>query len=33
VAAELMINQKNRGDKTAVELFLAGVQSWNAGML
>ena len=30
--AELMNHQNTWGDKTAIELVLAGVQSWNAGM-
>ena len=26
--AEGLISEKSRGDKTAIELFLAGVQGW-----
>jgi len=29
VLAEGLLSENNRGDKTPLELFLAGVQSWN----
>jgi hypothetical protein len=28
--AEGLVSEKSRGDKTAIELFLAGVQGWEA---
>jgi hypothetical protein len=27
-----LLSAKNRGDKTAIELFAAGVQGWEAGL-
>jgi hypothetical protein len=30
--AEGPIAKSNRGDKTAIELFIAGVQGWEAGL-
>jgi hypothetical protein len=30
--AEGLVLEKNQGDWTPLELFLAGVRSWNAGM-
>jgi hypothetical protein len=32
VLAEGLIAKKDRGDRTPLELFLAGVQGWNAGL-
>jgi hypothetical protein len=28
--AEAFIPKKSRGDKTAIELFISGIQGWNA---
>jgi hypothetical protein len=32
VLAEGLISQQSRGNKTAIELFLAGVRRWEAGL-
>jgi hypothetical protein len=32
VLAEGLVSEKSRGDKTAIELFLIGVQGWEAGL-
>ena len=32
VLAEGLISENSRGDKTAIELFLAGVGGWDAGL-
>jgi hypothetical protein len=32
VLAEGLHSENSRGDKTAVELFLAGVRDWKAGL-
>jgi hypothetical protein len=30
VLAEGLVSEKNRGDKTPLELFLAGIRGWDA---
>ena len=32
VLAEGLVSENSRGDKTAIELFLAGVRGWEAGL-
>jgi hypothetical protein len=32
ILAEGLISEKNRGERTAIELFLAGIRGWEAGM-
>jgi hypothetical protein len=32
ILAEGLILKNSRGDKTAIELFLAGIQGWEAGL-
>jgi hypothetical protein len=32
VLAEGLISKNSRGDKTAIELFVAGIRSWEAGV-
>jgi hypothetical protein len=32
VLAEGLVSEKSRGDKTPLELFIAGVQGWQAGL-
>ena len=32
VLAEGLISKNSRGDKTAIELFLAGIRGWEAGL-
>jgi hypothetical protein len=32
VLAEELLSEKSRGDKTAIELFVAGVRGWEAGL-
>jgi hypothetical protein len=32
VLAKGLIAKKDRGDKTAIELFIAGIQGWQAGL-
>jgi hypothetical protein len=32
VLAEGLVSDKSRGDKTAIELFLAGIRGWEAGL-
>jgi hypothetical protein len=32
VFAEGLVSEKSRDDKTAIELFIAGVQGWEAGL-
>jgi len=32
VLAEGLISEKSRGDRTPLELFIAGVQGWEAGL-
>ena len=32
VLAEGLISQQSRGNKTAIELFIAGVRGWEAGL-
>jgi hypothetical protein len=32
VLAEGLLSEKTRGDKTAIELFVAGVRGWEAGL-
>jgi hypothetical protein len=32
VLAEGLLLRNNRGDRTAIELFVAGVQGWEAGL-
>jgi hypothetical protein len=32
VLAEGLVSKNSRGDKTAIELFLAGIQSWKVGL-
>jgi len=31
--AEGLVSENSRGDKTAIELFLASVRGWEAGLL
>jgi hypothetical protein len=30
--AEGLVSENSRGDKTAIELFIAGVRPWEAGL-
>jgi hypothetical protein len=30
--AEKLVSEHNRGDKTAIELFVAGIRSWETGL-
>jgi hypothetical protein len=30
--AEGLVSENSRGDKTAIELFLAGIQGWETGL-
>jgi hypothetical protein len=30
--AEGLVSENSRGDKTAIELFIAGIRSWEAGL-
>jgi hypothetical protein len=32
VIAEGLLSKNSRGDKTAIELFVAGVRGWEAGL-
>jgi len=32
VLAEGLVSEKSRGDKTAIELFIAGIRGWEAGL-
>ena len=32
VLAEGLLSEKSRDDKTAIELFLAGIRGWEAGL-
>ena len=32
VLAEGLLSENSRGDKTAIELFVAGVRGWEAGL-
>jgi hypothetical protein len=32
VLAEGLVSEKSRGDKTAIELFIAEVRGWTAGL-
>ena len=32
VLAEGLLSENSRGDKTAIELFIAGIQGWEAGL-
>jgi len=32
VLAEGLISKNSRGDKTAIELFIAGIHGWEAGL-
>jgi len=32
LGAEGLLVQSSRGDKTAIELFLAGIRGWEAGL-
>jgi hypothetical protein len=32
VLAEGLLSEKSRGDRTPLELFLAGIRGWEAGM-
>jgi hypothetical protein len=32
VLAEGLVSQKSRGDRTAIELFIAGIRGWEAGI-
>jgi hypothetical protein len=32
VLAEGLLSEKSRGDKTAIELFLAAIRGWEAGL-
>jgi hypothetical protein len=32
VLAEGILSEKSRGDKTTIELFVAGIRGWEAGL-